>query len=112
MKKIKITLYILLAFLSFSSLAQAAFEENYWSARVGALAGAFHAISNDATGVFYNMAATNKTQSKQANFSYARLFAGLDEVSLSMRSCRKLGNICYKVAIAINIIIWLYIQYY
>lgn len=81
---IKTGIYILLSFLYFSSLAQAAFEENYWSARVGSLAGAYHAISNDATGVFYNMAATNKIQSKQANFSYARLFAGLDEVTLSL----------------------------
>lgn len=64
--------------------AKAAFLEPYWSARVAALGGAFTAISNDATASFYNPAAAVGMDRKQASFSYAKLFSGLDGVKLGL----------------------------
>lgn len=65
-------------------LTHAAFDDFYWSARVASLGGAFTALSNDPTGIFYNAAAGIRVRSKQANFSYARLFHGLDNVNFSL----------------------------
>ena len=69
----------------------AAFEDPYWSARVAAMGGAFTALSDDPTGVFYNGAATVKIKKRQANFSYAKLFTGLDEVKLSLSQFAYVG---------------------
>ena len=51
------------SFIIFAALAlvrparvQAAFMDPYWSARVAALGGAFTAIADDASGVYYNPA--------------------------------------------------------
>jgi len=72
--------------LHHSSLSHAAFQDPYWSARVASLGGAFVALSDDPTGVFYNPAGVYQVEGRQGSFSYAKLFAGLDEVNLSLNT--------------------------
>jgi hypothetical protein len=64
--------------------ARAAFLDPLWSARVAALGGAYTALSDDSVAVFYNPAATARMEMKSAGFSYAKLFAGVDDVDLSL----------------------------
>ncbi len=64
--------------------SHAAFQDPYWSARAASLAGAFTAVPDDPTGVFYNPAASAKIKRMLSNLSYAKLYAGLDEVNLSL----------------------------
>jgi hypothetical protein len=64
--------------------AEAAFRDPLWSARAAALGGAFTALGDDPTAAFYNPAATTELKSPAANFTYAKLFAGLDEVNVSL----------------------------
>ncbi len=73
---------------SFTSL-KAAFLEPYWSARVASLGGAYTALADDPTGIFYNPAAGIMMKRSGIDFSYAKLMTGLDTVNLS------LGNIAY-----------------
>jgi hypothetical protein len=70
--------------LSLAAAARAAFLDPLWSARVAALGGAFTALSDDATAVFYNPAASVKMLRRQTNFTYARLFTGYSAVDLSL----------------------------
>lgn len=63
---------------------RAAFEDPLWSARAAALGGAFSTIGDDPTGAFYNPAAVAAARPWGANFGYAQLFTGLDNVDLSM----------------------------
>lgn len=71
--------------LAFTAACLAAFQDPYWSSRVAALGGAFTAVSDDATGVFYNPAAgAGRITHKMGDFNYAKLFAGLDGVNLSL----------------------------
>src|SRR5437870_1319091 len=77
------SVWALFAVLASSGIAQAAFLEPYWSARVAALGGAYTAVSDDATGVFYNPAAGVGIH-RQADFSYSKLLTGLDSVNLSL----------------------------
>lgn len=64
--------------------AQGAFEDPLWSARSAALGGAFTTIGDDPTAAFYNPAAAASVRPRGANFGYAKLFTGVDEVDLSM----------------------------
>ncbi|OGR96209.1 MAG: hypothetical protein A2902_03090 [Elusimicrobia bacterium RIFCSPLOWO2_01_FULL_64_13] len=66
------------------SKARSAFLDPYWSARVAALGGAFTALSDDPAGTLYNAAATVKVKRPKVHFTYARLFQGLDEATLSL----------------------------
>ncbi|MBL0348926.1 MAG: hypothetical protein IPP68_00925 [Elusimicrobia bacterium] len=63
---------------------RAAFRDPLWSARAAALGGAFTALGDDPTAAFYNPAATTEMKSPAANFTYAKLFTGLDEVNVSL----------------------------
>ncbi len=67
-----------------SSIAHAAFQDPYWTARVAGLGGAYAGISDDSAGIFYNAAGTAKAESADIQFTYAKLFAGVDEVKLSL----------------------------
>jgi len=63
---------------------RAAFEDPLWSARSAALGGAFTTIEDDPTGAFYNPAALASARPRGVNFGYAKLFAGVDNVDLSL----------------------------
>ena len=63
---------------------RAAFEDPLWSARSAALGGAFTTIDDDPTGAFYNPAALASARPRGINFGYAKLFAGVDNVDLSL----------------------------
>jgi hypothetical protein len=63
---------------------RAAFEDPLWSARSAALGGAFTTIDDDPTGAFYNPAALASARPRGVNFGYAKLFAGVDNVDLSL----------------------------
>ncbi len=78
------TSLLVTASILIASNVHAAFQDPYWSARVAALGGAFTALSDDASAVFYNSAAASKLREKQASFTYAKLFAGLEEVNFSL----------------------------
>ena len=65
-------------------IVQGAFEDPYWSARVAALGGAFTAVSDDASQVFYNSAAGAMVRERQVDFTYAKLFSGLEDVNFSL----------------------------
>jgi hypothetical protein len=75
---------ILAGVLCLAGLGHAAFKDPLWSARVAALGGAYTAMGDDPTAAFYNPAAAVEMENKAANFSYAKLFTGLDEVNLSL----------------------------
>ena len=64
----------------------AAFLDPYWSSRVAALSGAFTALSNDASAVFYNSAAAVYNRRREADFTYARLFAGLEGENIALNN--------------------------
>ena len=51
---------------------------------MAALGGAYAAMSDDATGVFYNGAAMARSKKRSVELGYARLFSGLDGVSFSV----------------------------
>lgn len=76
-------LIVLAAVLALSAGARAAFRDPLWSARAAALGGAMTALGDDPAGAFYN-AATTPEGSAAAQFTYAKLFTGLDEVNLSL----------------------------
>lgn len=63
---------------------QAAFEDPLWSARVAALGGASGAVDTGASSAFYNPAAAVLNDKHEVHFTYAKLFAGLDDVGLSL----------------------------
>lgn len=64
--------------------ARAAFKDPLWSARVAALGGASAAVDTGASSAFYNPAAAVYNKNREAQFTYAKLFAGLDDVGLSL----------------------------
>lgn len=66
------------------NFSHAAFQDYYPSARVAALCGAFTALSDDPAAVFYNPGATVKVKQKMGQFSYARLYTGLQQTVLSL----------------------------
>jgi len=74
----------MVALLAFCGGAHAAFKDPLWSARVAALGGAFTAVGDDAEAAFYNPAAAVDMETQAVSFSYAKLFAGLDDVNLSL----------------------------
>lgn len=78
------SIFLVSLFLLHSSSLYSAFQDPYWSARVASLGGAFTAISNDPTAIFYNSAATVGIKNKQMNFGYAKLFVGVDNVNFSL----------------------------
>ena len=73
-------------FLFFGVLGHGAFQDPLWSARVAALGGAYTTMGDDATAAFYNPAATVAMEHPTAQFSYAKLFTGLEEVDLSLNN--------------------------
>jgi hypothetical protein len=64
--------------------AHGAFKDPLWSARVAALGGAATALEAGPVAAFYNPASVVSQKEKEAEFSYAKLFAGLDDVNLSL----------------------------
>lgn len=64
--------------------AHGAFKDPLWSARVAALGGAATALDAGPVAAFYNPASAVAQVNKEAEFSYAKLFAGLDDVNLSL----------------------------
>jgi hypothetical protein len=67
-----------------SSWVHGAFKDPLWSARVAALGGAATALEAGPTAAFYNPAAAVSQKEKEAQFTYAKLFAGLDDVNISL----------------------------
>lgn len=81
----KKTLFLFCALIfNWASFSEGAFEERYWGARVSGLGGAYGIISDDAAGVFYNVAKLGSSQGKQLEFGYGQLFTGVSGVSLSV----------------------------
>lgn len=70
--------------LLFSPWVHGAFKDPLWSARVAALGGAATALEAGPVAAFYNPAAVVSQKEKEAEFTYAKLFAGLDDVNLSL----------------------------
>ncbi|MFH1415901.1 MAG: hypothetical protein ABIH89_07445 [Elusimicrobiota bacterium] len=62
----------------------AAFKELGWSARSAGMGGAYTAVSDDSGGILYNPAGIVQVEDYEANFMYAKLFYGLDEVDLGL----------------------------
>lgn len=77
-------LIVLSVLLMNASVARAAFVDPYWTARVAGLGGAYAGLSDDAAGIFYNAAGTARAERADIQFTYAKLFAGADEVKLSL----------------------------
>ncbi|OGR82344.1 MAG: hypothetical protein A2901_04670 [Elusimicrobia bacterium RIFCSPLOWO2_01_FULL_54_10] len=82
--------------------AFAAFQDPYWSARVAALSGAFTAVSDDSSAVFYNSAAGAHVKERTASFSYARLYAGLDEGNISLNQLAYLHPVMEGFALGVG----------
>ena len=61
-----------------------AFKDPLWSARVAALGGAATALDAGPVAAFYNPASAIAQEKKEVEFTYAKLFAGLDNVNLSL----------------------------
>lgn len=61
-----------------------AFKDPLWSARVAALGGAATALDAGPAAAFYNPASVSEQKNKEVEFTYAKLFAGLDNVNLSL----------------------------
>lgn len=84
MKKFVIITALLSVTFALGGLAHAAFKDPLWSARVAALGGAATALDAGPVAAFYNPASVVSQKEKEAEFTYAKLFAGLDEVNLSL----------------------------
>lgn len=61
----------------------AAFKDTGWSVRSAGMGGAFTAVCNDASGILYNPAGMCYLSRIELNFSYSRLFTGLDGVDIA-----------------------------
>lgn len=61
-----------------------AFKDPLWSARVAALGGAATALDAGPAAAFYNPASVSEQKNIEVEFTYAKLFAGLDNVNLSL----------------------------
>lgn len=84
MKKFAFITVLLSLVFALGGLAHAAFKDPLWSARVAALGGAATALEAGPVAAFYNPASVVSQKEKEAEFTYAKLFAGLDEVNLSI----------------------------
>lgn len=67
-----------------AACSHAAFKDPLWSARVAALGGASTAMDTGASSAFYNPSAAVYSKDQEVQFTYAKLFAGLDDVGLSL----------------------------
>jgi len=67
----------------------AAFKDSGWGTRPCGMGGAFCAVADDASAPLWNPAGIVQLRYPEANFMYAKLFTGLDEVDLgsSYASC-------------------------
>ncbi|MBL0059215.1 MAG: hypothetical protein IPP35_08940 [Elusimicrobia bacterium] len=81
---------------------RAAFEDPLWSARSAALGGAFTTVGDDPTAAFYNPAAAASVRPRGANFGYAQLFTGVDEVDLSMNQLAYVHPLPAKTIMALG----------
>ncbi len=84
--RLALTVIAVSALLMSASVSRAAFTDPYWTARVAGLGGAYAGLSDDAAGIFYNAAGTAKAEQADIQFTYAKLFAGVDEVKLSLNN--------------------------
>lgn len=89
MKKIfikeKIIIFVFIFKLQFiTSNLHSAFREINFTPRSSALSGAFCAVSDDASAVIYNSAGIGQIKKYELNFSYTKLFAGLEDVNISL----------------------------
>ncbi len=80
----KLLFLFCLFLLPLTALVQGAFEERYWGARVSGLSGAYGIISNDGSGVFYNMATLSGADHRQMEFGYGQLFTGVNGLNLTV----------------------------
>lgn len=86
MKKptIRTNVLIVSLVLLFSPRIHGAFKDPLWSARVAALGGAATALDAGPVAAFYNPASVVAKENSEVEFTYAKLFAGLDTVNLSL----------------------------
>ncbi len=86
MTKTMRTVFIPFGLMFFFSplLVHGAFEDPLWSARVAALGGAATALNAGPVAAFYNPASVVAQENTEVEFTYAKLFAGLDNVNLSL----------------------------
>ncbi len=87
MKKSSIlSIMILVLWLTFclAGNAQAAFKDSGWGTRSAGMGGAFCAIADDTSAPLWNPAGITQVKRPEANFMYAKLFAGLETVNLGL----------------------------
>ena len=78
---------IILLFITFAVQSSfAAFENSNVGVRAAALGGAFSAMADDATTLFFNPAGTSQLVRGEMVFNYARPFAGLNNVKINQGS--------------------------
>lgn len=66
--------------------SRAAFKENIWAARPSAMGGAFSAVSNDVSAIFFNPAGLSQIERPEGNFGYTQKFMGLPNVTVGNMS--------------------------
>ncbi len=76
--KVNVAVLVVLFYMLFVSLAEAAFKDSGWGTRSAGMGGAFTAVSDDASAPLWNAAGIAQLERCEANFMYARLFTGLD----------------------------------
>ncbi len=76
--KVNVAVLVVLFYMLFVSLAEAAFKDSGWGTRSVGMGGAFTAVSDDASAPLWNAAGIAQLEQYEANFMYARLFTGLD----------------------------------
>jgi len=90
MLKKKLFLLLVLVFVAVnvvhytSDEVYAAFKDSGWGARSAGMGGAFCAIADDTSAPLWNPAGITQVRRPEANFMYAKLFAGLETVSLGL----------------------------
>jgi len=95
-KKLLLAIFFIFYFLFFMrSLATASFEDKPVSARAGAMAGSFVAVSNDASSPFFNPAGLNLFNAVNLSFSQVSLYSESDlaysDIGISFPT-RRLGS--------------------
>lgn len=79
MKKVKILLLLTCTYLN----TFAAFKEIYYTARAASMGSAFVAVSDDVDALVFNPAGITQVRLHELNFTYSKLFYGLQDVDLS-----------------------------
>ena len=85
-------LFASLLSLTYAAPALASFEDVETGARASAMAGAFSAVGDDSTAIFYNPAGVTGMSRYEVSLAQEKLFAGLTDGSSMMRSALSLGT--------------------